>query len=99
MSNKKSSNKTKIVKSKSESKLIPSDFFEDMLDEMMEYAEPSPDEAHAVIQLATSTMNAAIDLSKIVVENRIRNSQQINDNDIYQIYGESFKVIMKSTEE
>jgi hypothetical protein len=40
-------------------------------------------------------MNSAIELSKLVVENRVRNSEHMVDNDIYDIYKKSFMVMME----
>jgi len=98
MSGKKLNNKSKIVKLKPNNDIIPSELFEGFLDEMMEQAGPSPDEAHAITHLVSSTVSSAIDLSKVIIENRVRNSQQLNDDDIYEIYAKSFKSIMQSTE-
>jgi hypothetical protein len=98
MSGKKLNNKSKIVKLKPNNDIIPSGLFEDFLDEIMEQAGPSPAEADAITHLASSMVSSAIDLSKVIIENRVRNSQEINDDDIYEIYTKSFKSIMQSTE-
>jgi hypothetical protein len=42
-------------------------------------------------------MSAAIDLSKLVVENRIRNASNIEDDDIYNIYQKSFDSVIRAT--
>ena len=48
-------------------------------------------------QLASAAMRAAIDLSKLVVENRIRNASNMDDDDIYNIYQKSFESVMNTT--
>lgn len=50
-------------------------------------------------QLAASAINSAINLTKLVIDNRIHNSQKMNDEDIYKIFNKSFKSIMKTTSE
>ena len=47
-------------------------------------------------QIASSTMTTAIELLKIVVENKVRNAEQMIDEDIYNIYKKSFSAIIKA---
>ena len=47
-------------------------------------------------QMVSSTMTTAIELLKIVVENKVRNAEQITDKDIYDIYKKSFSAIIKA---
>jgi len=51
---------------------------------------------HSLGQLASAAMTTAIDLTKIVIENKIRNTEIMNDEDIYKIYKKSFETIIKS---
>lgn len=65
--------------------------FKDMEDEML-----SP---NAVMATMPIIMNATIDLTKLVIDNRVRNSAQMTDQDVYQIHREAFKHISKVFEE
>ncbi len=65
--------------------------FRDIEDEML-----SP---NAVMATMPIVMNATIDLTKLVIDNRVRNLEQMADQDIYQIYREAFKHISKVFEE
>jgi len=49
---------------------------------------------HSIGQLASSAMTTAIELSKIVIENRVRNTENMIDEDIYKIYKKSFATII-----
>ena len=40
----------------------------------------------SLVQMASSAMTNAIELSKIVIENRVRNTESMVDEDIYKIY-------------
>ncbi len=48
-------------------------------------------------QMISSTMTTAIELLKIIIENKVRNEEQITDKDIYDIYKMSFSAIIKAT--
>ena len=48
-------------------------------------------------QMVSSTMTTAIELLKIVIENKVRNAEQMIDEDIYDIYKKSFSAIIKAT--
>lgn len=48
-----------------------------------------------MMDLVPSIMTAAIDVSKLVIDNRVRNSEKMKDEDIYQIYRKSFKQIQQ----
>lgn len=49
-----------------------------------------------VSQMVSSTMTTAIELLKIVIENKVRNAEQMIDEDIYNIYKKSFSAIIKA---
>ncbi|KJW03449.1 hypothetical protein REIP_1482 [Rickettsia endosymbiont of Ixodes pacificus] len=40
-------------------------------------------------------MSTAVDMIKLVIENRVRNAEKMTDEDIYQIYNTSFKRMNK----
>jgi len=72
---------------------LPSAFFENMIDDLaMENFEAD----HAVGQMASSAINSAIELSKLVIENRVRNTEHMIDEDIYNIYRKSFTAILEA---
>jgi hypothetical protein len=50
----------------------------------------------SLVQMASSAMTNAIALSKIVIENRVRNAESMIDEDIYKIYRQSFTTIIKT---
>jgi len=50
---------------------------------------------HAVGQIASSAINSAIELSKLVIENRVRNAEHMTDEDIYNIYRKSFIAVLE----
>ena len=89
--------KKKIHKASKVAKFKPEDlstaFFENMMDDLaMEHFETD----HAVGQIASSAINSAIELSKLVIENRVRNTDRMIDEDIHNIYRKSFTVILES---
>ena len=72
---------------------LPSAFFDDIMDDLvMEHFEAD----HTVGQMASSAINSAIELSKLVIENRVRNADHIIDEDIYNIYRKSFTAILEA---
>ena len=72
---------------------LPSAFFEDIMDDLvMENFEAD----HTVGQMASSAINSAIELSKLVIENRVRNAEHMIDEDIYNIYRKSFTAILEA---
>ena len=72
---------------------LPSAFFEDIMDDLvMEHFESD----HTVGQMASSAINSAIELSKLVIENRVRNADHMIDEDIYNIYRKSFTAILEA---
>ena len=72
---------------------LPSAFFEDIMDDLvMEHFEADP----TVGQMASSAINSAIELSKLVIENRVRNTEHMIDEDIYNIYRKSFTTILEA---
>ena len=62
--------------------------------EMMNEFMDSPGTDNTAVQLASAAMSSAIDLAKLVVENRVRNASNMNDDDIYHIYEKSFESVM-----
>jgi len=72
---------------------LPSAFFEDIMDDLvMEHFEAD----HVVGQMASSAINSAIELSKLVIENRARNTDHMIDEDIYNIYKKSFMTVIEA---
>ena len=72
---------------------LPSAFFEDIMDDLvMEHFEAD----HTVGQMASSAINSAIELSMLVIENRVRNTEHMIDKDIYNIYRKSFTAILEA---
>ena len=49
-----------------------------------------------VSHMVSSTMTTAIELLKIVIENKVRNAEQMIDEDIYNIYKKSFSAVIKA---
>jgi hypothetical protein len=71
---------------------LPSAFFENIMDDMtMDHC----DIDNALGQMASSAMHSAIELSKLVIENKVRNADHMIDEDIYNIYKKSFMTIME----
>ena len=86
--------KRKIHKSPKLAKVTPEDlpsaFFEGIMDDLaMGHFEAD----HTVGQMASSAINSAIELSKLVIENRVRNADHMIDEDIYNIYRNFMTVI------
>lgn len=44
-------------------------------------------------EMLSTLVTGAISLTQLVIENKIRNSEKMNDQDIYDIYNRSFKAI------
>jgi len=89
--------KKKIHKTQKVAKFNPEDlptaFFENIIDDLaMEHFEAN----HVVGQMASSAINSAIELSKLVIENRVRNTEHMIDEDIYNIYRKSFTAILEA---
>ena len=71
---------------------LPSAFFENIMDDMtMDHC----DIDNALGQMASSAMHSAIELSKLVIENRVRNAEHMTDEDIYNIYRKSFIAVLE----
>ena len=77
--------------SKFDTKELTNMFFDSIFD--MEHTTTK----ETVGQMVSSTMTTAIELLKIVIENKVRNAEQITDKDIYDIYKKSFSAIIKAT--
>ena len=68
-------------------------FFDNIAgDHVMEHAVMD----QSLVQMASSAMTNAIELSKIVIENRVRNTESMVDEDIYKIYKQFFTTIIKT---
>ena len=68
-------------------------FFDNIAgDHVMEHAAMD----QSLVQMASSAMTNAIELSKIVIENRVRNTESMVDEDIYKIYKQFFTTIIKT---
>ena len=51
--------------------------------------------AEQIVNILPKIMSTAIDMTKLVIENRVRNAEKMTDEDIYQIYNTSFKRMHK----
>lgn len=51
------------------------------------------DAENSMGHMITALLNSSIELSKIVIENRVRNSDHMIDEDIYDIHKKSFQSI------
>ena len=90
MQKKKIHKASKVAKFKQED--LSTAFFENMMDDLaMKHFETD----HAVGQIASSAINSAIELSKLVIENRVRNAEHMTDEDIYNIYRKSFIAVLE----
>ena len=48
-----------------------------------------------VTSVMSSMCNNSIELSKLVIENKVRNSEKLEDSDIYKIHRDSLSNVMK----
>lgn len=48
-----------------------------------------------IVNILPKVMSTAVDMTKLVIENRVRNAEKMTDEDIYQIYNTSFKRMNK----
>ena len=70
--------KRKILKDSKVTKLNQDDLSPDVFEDMMEeFAIDNGGAEHAVGQIMPPIMNSAIELSKLIVENRVRNSESM----------------------
>lgn len=85
--------KRKVQKTSKASKFNPEshepDFFDNMMDDMaMSHI------ADTVIgEIMPCVINSSVEVMKLVVENRARNKEKMDDNDIYNIFKESFSSV------
>ena len=56
-------------------------------DEYADYDEYIPEE---MISAMSSLLSQSLDVAKLIIENRVRNSERMSDEDIYQIHMDSF---------
>jgi len=75
---------------------MPMDSIQDALDDIfMGGFAPT---GESVSQMVSSVISNSIELSKLVIDNRVRNSEKLQDEDIYDIYKKSIKVAMQAME-
>lgn len=51
--------------------------------------------AEQIVNILPKVMSTAVDMTKLVIENRVRNTEKMTDEDIYQIYNTAFKRMNK----
>jgi len=63
-----------------------------MIEEILEnnIMNQNPD-SESLLSMMSIAIRGTTDLSKIIIDNRMRNSEKITDEDIYKIYKESYK--------
>ena len=88
--------KRKSNKGQNISKFGTGEFSDIRFDNIMEELAISNSGIDQIGQMASTAMTAAIELSKLVIENRLRNSDHMLDEDIYKIYGNSFRAVIQS---
>ena len=49
--------------------------------------------ANMMMSMFPSIMEATLNLTKLIIDNKVRNNEKISDDDIYQLYCDSFKHI------
>ena len=87
--------KRKSNKGQNISKFNTSEFPDIRFDTIMEELAITNSGIDQIGQMASTAMTAAIELSKLVIENRLRNSDHMLDEDIYKIYGNSFRSVIQ----
>ena len=79
------------------SKIAPDHLELDLLDAItggiMSRSPMSIGAENAMEHMITAILNSSIELSKIVIENRVRNSDHMIDEDIYDIHKKSFQLV------
>ena len=75
---------------------ISIDVVQDALDDL--FTSQFTATGESISQMMSSVMSNSIELSKLVIDNRVRNSEKMQDEDIYTIYNNSLKVAMKAME-
>lgn len=85
--------KRKIPKS---NQPISIDVVQDALDDL--FASQFAPTEESISQMMSSVISNSIELSKLVIDNRVRNSEKLQDEDIYDIYKKSIKVAMQAME-
>jgi hypothetical protein len=85
-----------MQKRKSPKNILPDEFIQDAISGMiMEQSGITPE---AVTGMVSAICKNSIELSKVVIENRVRNSDKLSDEDIYNIYKESSIVVAQAVE-
>jgi hypothetical protein len=75
---------------------MPIDAIQDALDDIF-MGQFTPTE-ESISQMMSSVISNSMELSKLVIDNRVRNSEKLQDEDIYDIYKKSIKVAMQAME-
>ena len=76
--------------------IFPDKFIQDAISGMiMEQSGITPE---SVTGMVSAICKNSIELSKVVIENRVRNSDKLSDTDIYNIYKESSIVVAQAVE-
>ncbi len=76
----------------------PAAVIDDFFDKMITNEIP-PVSDSGMASMITSVINSVRFLSNLVVENRVRNSEQMTDEDVYKIYRKSFATVAECMDE
>ena len=69
---------------------------DDFIIEDEEYSDGYDEAEQAtIIQMIPLILEQTFNLTELLIANRVRNSEKMSDNDIYQIYRDTFKNITK----
>lgn len=90
--------KRKIQKASKASKLNPeahpSDLFDDMMHDMaMDHIADT-----MIAEVMPCVIKSSVEVMKLVVENRVRNKEKMDDSDIYNIFQKSFSSVTSGIE-
>jgi len=72
------------------------EFFDTMTEEMIPLASMPVGIENAMSSMVTAVVQSSMDLSKLVVENRVRNADHMIDDDIYEIYKKSVQTLKEA---
>lgn len=63
-------------------------------DDYQEYEHSNNEDVHTeMMSVLPFLLNASLELAKLVIDNRVRNSEKMTDDDIYSIHRKSFQKI------
>jgi len=92
--------KRKLIKKDKVTKIdtdaTASEFFDSMAEEMSPLFSASVGIESAMGDIITAIIESSMDLSKLVVENRVRNADHMIDDDIYEIYKKSVQTLKEA---